>query len=206
MSKHGKKSAISAEPGEPRMGSAPAPVWLVLLLGAAGYLGFMYVDLNGGGYHEQVYEPYPSLKYVQSLQPKDDGDKALAMGAEVYKGTCALCHQLTGLGVPNQFPPLAGSEWVNAAGPNRIIRIVLNGLGGPVDVKGTKWDAQMPPFGGAFTDEQIAAVVTFIRQNKEWGAGGGAVKPEQVKAIRDATSSRSNPWTAEDLQKVNEAD
>ena len=73
----------------------------------------------------------------------------------------------TGLGAAVEFPPLAGSEWVLEPGPNRIIRIVLNGFGGPVTVKGQSFQNTMVPFRDILNDTQIAQVLMYIRS--EWG-------------------------------------
>lgn len=193
------------EPAEPVVGRGPVPLWLVLSLGVLFYLGAMYQDLTGGGYHAEVFEPYPSLKAVQELQPKDAGQKLVALGKVKYEQTCQLCHQATGLGVPGQFPPLAGSEWVNTPGIGRLTRIVLHGVGGPIEVKGVKWEAAMPPFGGAFTDEEVAGILTFIRTQKDWGNSSGSVTVEAVAAIRKATGDRS-PWTSDELLKIPESE
>jgi mono/diheme cytochrome c family protein len=121
----------------------------------------------------------------------------------VFGTYCQVCHQSTGLGAPPQFPPLAGSEWVLAKEPGRVIRIVLNGLQGPVTVKGQAFDSNsMIPWKNDLSDEQIADVITYIRQ--EWGNNASSVTPEQVKAIRDKSASRSAQWFVTELLKVNE--
>lgn len=100
-------------------------------------------------------------------------------GKKVYQ-TCSACHQATGAGIPNAFPPLAGSEWVNGPVEN-LIRIQLRGLQGPIKVKGTEFNSVMPP-NATLTDKEIADVLTYIRSN--FGNKAGAVTPEQVKALR----------------------
>jgi len=122
----------------------------------------------------------------------------------VFETYCQVCHQSTGQGAPGQFPPLAGSEWVLAKEPGRVIRIVLNGLQGPVKVKDQAFDsASMIPWKD-LSDDEIAAVLTFIRSNKEWGNEAPPVTAEQVKAVRDKTASRSSQWFVDELLKVNE--
>jgi mono/diheme cytochrome c family protein len=75
-------------------------------------------------------------------------------------------------------------------------------LQGPITVMGQEWaNLAMVPWKGTITDEEIAAVVTFIRQNKDWGHNASAVTAEQVKAISDA-ETRAEPWTAADLEKI----
>jgi mono/diheme cytochrome c family protein len=115
--------------------------------------------------------------------PVDDGpiDPAvMAMGQASFM-VCAACHGQNGEGGPIG-PPLAGSEWV--AGPiSNLIRIQLRGLVGPISVKGTEYNfvGGMAPMASQ-TDEQIAAVLTFVRNS--FGNKGSAVKPEQVTALR----------------------
>ncbi len=104
---------------------------------------------------------------------------AAADGAKVY-ATCLPCHQATGAGIPGAFPPLAKSEWVN--GPVKsLIRIQLRGLMGPITVKGTTYNSVMPP-NATMTDDQIAAVLTYVRSN--FGNKSSAVTADQVKALR----------------------
>lgn len=198
-------SAAQPEPAEPTVGSARPPVWLFVMLGALFYGSQLYVDGHSGGFHAQVYEPYPSIEFVNDLQVKSDDEALFAKGKLVFeqKG-CAACHQNSGLGTPGQFPPLAGSEWVNAPSPNRIIRLVLHGVSGPIKVKGTDFNNAMPPWKGILTDDEIAAALTYIRQNKEWGNNAPAVTPAQVKAVEKQISERTDPWTEAELMKVPE--
>lgn len=102
-----------------------------------------------------------------------------ADGAKAYT-TCLPCHQANGEGLPGAFPPLAGSEWVNGPAEN-LIRIQLRGLMGPIKVKGAQYNSVMPP-NAAMSDEDIAAVLTYIRSN--FGNNAPTVTPEQVKALR----------------------
>ena len=111
------------------------------------------------------------------------------VGEGVY-ANCTVCHQPNGLGIPGAFPPLAGSEWA-LGNPERVAVIVMNGLMGPIDVKGATFNSAMPGLGAALSDEQIAAVATFVRGNSEWGNqrfrsargdGGGLARPIRRKA------------------------
>lgn len=179
-----------------------APMLTLIAVGVLLYAGGMYLDRHAGGFRANVYEPYRSLEYVESLQPQDKGDKLMAQGKQVYQ-TCSACHQASGEGMPGQFPPLKGSKWVLASGPDRIIRIVLNGLTGPIEVAGETWQGvPMPAIGSGFSNQEIAAVLTYIRQNEEWGHNASAVTPEEVAAVREKVSDRSAPWTAKELKKI----
>jgi len=175
---------------------------LVLLI----YVGDLYVWNNGadvmgksGWFSSQLYDPYMTHAELVAANPKQEGDLR-GKGQLVFEKNCQLCHQATGMGVPGQFPPLAGSEWVLAEGPGRIARIVLNGFSGPVTVKGAQFNNNMFAFRDLLSDEEIAAVLTFVRS--EWGNAASPITPEQVKKIRDATLDRSTQWNEAEVLKI----
>ena len=130
-------------------------------------------------------------------QPADDGpiDPAVMAAGKANYLVCAACHGQNGEGVPNLAPPLAKSEWVTGPVSN-LIRIQMRGLNGPITVAGVEYNL---PVGMAAlnyqTDEQMASVLTFIRNS--WGNKASAVKPEQVKALRSEIGKP--PLTAKDL-------
>jgi putative membrane-bound dehydrogenase-like protein len=124
-----------------------------------------------------------------------DQQKLYDNGKLIYGGLCAACHQPTGTGMEGLAPPLVDSDWV--LGPaDRPVKIVLHGLGGPVEVGGRTWSLEMPPL-PTFTDEQIAGVLTYIR--REWEHNGSPVAPADVAKIREANKTRTHSWTAEEL-------
>jgi len=180
------------------------------LLALLIYLGEVYLMDNGGDlkgkttkFSPLLYDPYVTYESLVKANPASEVD-VRGKGQLVFERNCQQCHQATGLGVAGQFPPLAGSEWVLAEGPNRIIRNVLNGFTGPVTVKGVPFNNNMFAFRDLLSDQDIAAVLTFVRS--EWGNSAPVVKPEQVKKIRDATADRSTPWTEAELLKLSERD
>src|SRR2546423_8717916 len=112
---------------------------------------------------------------VAELSPRDRGKKICA-------ANCQTCHQASGLGVPGQYPPLAGSEFTTG-GSRRMGMIVLKGLQGPVTVKGQQYGtAVMQPWDKTLTDQKIADVMTYIRQ--EWGNKGRPVSAAQIAGLR----------------------
>jgi len=123
---------------------------------------------------------------AQVVMPEVDADAPIDPAVmEVGKMqfmTCMACHGAEGQGTPNLAPPLAGSDWV--LGPvENLIRIQLRGLQGPITVSGTDYNLIAPMVPQAFqTDEQIAAVLTFVRNS--WGNKAGPVTAEQVKVFR----------------------
>jgi mono/diheme cytochrome c family protein len=124
----------------------------------------------------------------------------VANGAEVY-ARCSVCHQPTGEGAMGAFPPLKGSEWV-LNNPEVPIRILLHGLNGPIKVAGNDYNAQMMAGGAGvpLSDDELAAVLTHVRSS--WGNSAPAVTPAEVAAVRAATSGRTTPWTAAELEPL----
>jgi mono/diheme cytochrome c family protein len=120
------------------------------------------------------------------------------MGKTLFSGVCAACHQPHGMGLDGVAPPLVDSEWVLGT-EQRLVRIVLHGLTGPISVKGKTYRLDMPPL-GVFTDEQVASILTYIR--REWEHTAGPVEPETVKAIRAASSGQHESWLPENLLKI----
>ncbi|HET8762996.1 MAG TPA: cytochrome c [Gemmatimonadales bacterium] len=115
-----------------------------------------------------------------------------------YQAACSPCHQPDGQGIPFAFPPLAGSEWLTGD-PETPIRIVLLGLSGPIQVKGTAFDVMMPPPAG-LDDERIAEAISYARAN--FGNNAGSVDAALVKKVRDSLGARSALWTASELSAL----
>ena len=122
-------------------------------------------------------------------------------GKEIYarEGFCMTCHQPDGTGLSaSGFPPLAGTLWVEGS-EERLIKLVLKGLQGPMEVSNTKYSGQVPmtPFEGMLNDEEVAAVLTYVRNS--FGNKAPAVTPEKVKAVRAATKDKEGFYSPADL-------
>ena len=120
--------------------------------------------------------------------PNETGAKApkavtlverIADGKSIYAKTCFACHQVTGEGLPNAFPPLAKSDYLNAD-VNRAIEIVLKGKTGEVVVNGKKYNSVMTA--QTLTDDEVANVLTYVYST--WGNSKKEVTPAMVKAVR----------------------
>lgn len=130
-------------------------------------------------------------------EPKKEAVAAKARtGEEVYTQVCSVCHQPTGQGMEGVYPPLAGSDWI-AKSNETLAKIVLHGVMGEIEVSGKKYNNVMTPQGALLNDEEIANVLTYVRSS--WGNKGDAVKPEEVKAVRDANKDHG-PWNAGELK------
>jgi mono/diheme cytochrome c family protein len=198
---------LSADTAEPKAGQVAVPVWLIVLLFLILYWGAIHFDREGGWFNEQVYAPYHSFQEVEAWQPVSGAPGLAQLGKLVYnKPTCVACHQADGKGTAGQFPSLIQSEWVQEPEPGRIIRAVLYGISGPFPFKGQNFNGSMVPWKDSLTDEEIAAVLTYVRQNAEWGNKAPEVKPDRVKAVREKTKGRNQPYSQEELLKVSPAD
>lgn len=124
------------------------------------------------------------------------------LGETQYQRICLGCHQIHGNGQQYVAPPLVGSEWVLDS-EKRLIAILMDGLMGPVEVLGKTYTVPevQPMMPGLranpdFTDEQLAAIATYIRN--AWGNGAPPVTTETVTAYRNSTAPRA-PWTPREL-------
>ena len=113
------------------------------------------------------------------------------MGRKLFNSICSACHQTSGQGLPNQFPPLAGSDFLNAD-KKRAIKIVINGRQGEVLVNGMKFNNAMPSF--PLTDHDIASVLTYVYNS--FGNSGLEVNAAEVKALRLESPDPSGPAAA----------
>ncbi|MCX6905373.1 MAG: cytochrome c [Verrucomicrobia bacterium] len=180
------------------------------------YISFLCVLFGWGGYYTQRYSGgFGALSYNENASglgpPKTNAVQNIdpyALGQRVFSDTCAKCHQPDGLGLPGQYPPLVGSEWALAPGPARMIRIALDGLQGPIKVKGLDFNNTMTPHRDVLTDLQIASAITYVRTQKDWGNKASPVAPEEVAAIRKKTKDRPavGSWTVPDLLAVPETE
>ena len=194
----------SVEPEEPTVGMSGVPIWLILLLGLLLFCAMVYLDTHGGWFNPDVYEPFRTYADVAASQPYDPESAFRALGESTFNKSCALCHQANGLGKEGQFPPLAGSDWLLAPGPNRIGRIVLNGLSGPIRVQAANGvvalNATMAPLGGTYSDEELAAALSYAR--RQWGNNASKITPDQIKTIRAAIAGHRAPFTPDELLAI----
>ena len=131
------------------------------------------------------------------LMPRAAGAGAAAAidGAQIFASQCAACHQANGAGLPGVFPPLAGSEWVQAK-ETLPANILLHGITGKLTVKGVAYNGQMPNFGDKMSDQEIAAVLSYARSS--FGNSAGKVDAATVKEARAASADRHAPWNGDD--------
>lgn len=146
----------------------------------------------------QNYGPTRTLTPVQQ--------KLYALGKEVFNrdAYCTTCHQPNGQGMPNVYPPLLAKNnpWLEE--DERLIKIVLKGVWGPLELNGQKFDPAkgvppMPGFGVFLNDEELAGVLTYVRQS--FGNDLNPITPQQVATIRAQTKDRLDYYLVEDIMK-----
>ena len=189
---------LMREKEEPQEGFSPVPIFLMFIFAALCFWGGVYLVEHSGGYRWDAYSP--------DFNPNAGAPKPIEItlfdrGAKVYRNQCAQCHQADGNGVVGVYPPLVASNWVTGH-PQVVSRILINGLNGPIVVKGSNYNGNMPAFGSsglALSDKDIAGVITYIRQ--EWGNSASDVTVATIAEYSDLYAGRSVPWQAADLKE-----
>ena len=178
---------------------------LILIFGG----GHLFSTSNG--FRDSIYV---EMNYVAAPRPAlgpDLGeaaqiawiDKWMREGKRVYNN-CIACHQASGSGIPGQFPPLVGSEWVDG-GTKRLGAILLHGANGTFRVAGQTYNQLMPAWNQLSNDE-LAAVITYIR--REFGSlpegDDGVVTTEMMVAARELFQDQAQPYTEGELLEIPE--
>jgi mono/diheme cytochrome c family protein len=170
------------------------PLVMLFLFAGLIFFGGTYLGLFSGHFAATVHDER-GTPHAAVVEAKVD---PVILGKTIYKNNCIACHQETGLGMAGMFPPLAKSEWVNGS-EERVVRIVLHGLTGPITVAGQQFGSQQMPSFSSQSNENLAAVLTYIRQ--EWGNSAPAVTAEKVAEIRTKTGNRA-AWTVSELEAI----
>ncbi len=147
-------------------------------------------------------EADPDVAIASHLKGEDF--ETFKKGKKIYEteGYCITCHQKNGGGLQaGGYPTLVDQNWVLGS-QERLIKLTLNGLYGPMDVMGIHYEGQVPmlAFGDILKDDEIAAVLTYVRN--AFGNKASVVKTETVKQVREATKDKEGFWTPDELLKL----
>ena len=193
---------VSKKP-EPKEGFKTMPLFLLGFVSTMIFVTSIYVVHYRAGFSPMVYDERFDPKAAAGSGVKElTPEQIIAAGKKNFIQTCAACHQNTGLGVAGTYPPLAGSEWVNG-NEERVIRVLLHGLNGPIDVEGKHFNGAMPAFGKVtgggynWNEEKISQVLTYIRQ--EWGNKAAPITKDKVSEVLAKEKERAKPWTSGEL-------
>lgn len=186
---------LMREKAEPQEQFSPMPLFLMFLFGILLFWGGFYLAHYSGDFRPDVFDPnWTPGAVIAEAKPFDPIDR----GKKLFKRTCQQCHQEDGKGLPGVYPPLVNSPWL-LNGEERAIKILLKGMSGPVTVLGKNFNGNMPPVGD-WKDRDIAAVLTFVRQN--WGHTADPISEEKVAEVREAIKDRNKPWTGPEILKL----
>jgi len=179
--------------------NAKEPVQLVAAYQPEGWFAMLdanHPDLQlAGAIDRNIF--WPGREDVSFVPPKVAKSAAMSFeefGKRLYSN-CMSCHQANGRGLPPVYPPLRSSEIVHGD-PEVLVKILLHGLEGKIEVDGQTYNQVMPaaPIRG---DDEIAAVLSYVRS--AWGNTGSAVDPALVAKVRDETKGRTRAFTAREL-------
>jgi mono/diheme cytochrome c family protein len=182
----------------PEIGNAPIPLWMVVLIGLAIFWAGAYLFSFSGGFKADVFDFEP--KFGAQLGGARAAPDPKVVGKALFSANCITCHQANGMGLPGQYPPLAGSEVVLGDATNQFIAIALKGLQGPVTIKGQAFNNAMQPWEAQYSDPQLAAILTYVRS--DWGNAAPPVTADMVKQVRDEVKDRKDQWSWAELQKL----
>ena len=121
-----------------------------------------------------------NIKTPDPVKDNLDAKRVMGKGEQLYTMYCRSCHQRTGGGDGNRYPPLIRSEWVRGD-ISRLVGVVLNGMQGPMTVAGKEYNNVMPAFSHV-SDDDLAELLTYVRNRM--GNRPDAITPGQVAAIR----------------------
>ncbi|MFA6962489.1 MAG: cytochrome c [Opitutaceae bacterium] len=194
---------LVSEKPEPAQGFKAMPLFLLGFVSTMIFVACIYIVHYRGGFSPMVYDERFDPKSAAGAGAKEmTPEQFIAAGKKAYMSACVTCHQVNGKGTPGAFPPLAGSEYADGS-EERVIRIVLHGLNGPVEVEGNTFNGAMPAFGKVvgggynWNEEKIAQVLTYVRQ--EWGNKAEPITKAKVAEILAKEKDRAKPWTVGEL-------
>ena len=188
-------SQLSRDKDEPAEGFSLTPIFIVFLFCGFGFWAGLYLTQNSGNFAPSAFDlnaPKASLAGGPVAFEPD-----AAKGEKLFLANCAACHQATGLGVPGAFPPLVKSVWVTGS-EDRLVKAILAGLAGEIEVNGVKYNGNMPNIGAGLKDGQIAHIATYVRQ--AWGNVAEPVMDTKVTEVRKAIGNRAQ-YSPADLLK-----
>jgi mono/diheme cytochrome c family protein len=196
----GAEHSPIGDPGHelPEPAKGPVPVWLVGLVGLGIFWAGAYLFSFSGGFKSDVFDFQPKFGVTGGGAGAAPDPKVV--GKALFSANCITCHQATGLGVPGQYPPLAGSEVETGDATNQLIAIVLKGLQGPVVIEGKPFNNAMQAWEGQYTDSQLASILTYVRS--DWGNNAPPISADMVKQMRAEFKDRKEQWTWPEVQKI----
>ena len=190
---------LNKEKHPPTQGFLIAPLIFVFVFGCLIFVCSIQLAHSTNGF--QIHPPTELVELSEEEKEALRIERKIDSGKKLFAVNCASCHQASGMGLGDQYPPLAGSEWVSV-NPELIIKVITKGLKGEIQVKGKTY----APAGGMAavsnlkTDREIANVATYVRQ--AWGNESPEVSDEEVAQVRADSADQKDQWIGQELQSI----
>jgi len=149
---------------------------IVLILAA-----FASASCKSSGNKPETVETTIVDQPTETVQEPVRADNIMNRGEDVYNEVCLACHQADGSGVPMMFPPVTASDIINGD-HGKLIKLIMDGLSGPVEIKGEKYNSVMPPQKHNLNDQQISDLLTFLRNS--FGNRADTITAAEVAKLR----------------------
>jgi len=156
---HGLHTDELREKEEPSEGFSLIPIFFIFLFAGLIFWSGIYIVQSTGGFRADVYDPAYDARHPPPLPTPDP----MVVGKRVFQN-CMNCHGSDGTGQPGVYPPLAGSPWP-VGDPERAINVLMAGMNGPITVLGNNFSNTMPALGQGLKDNEVAAVLTYVRNS-----------------------------------------
>jgi mono/diheme cytochrome c family protein len=189
--------ALNDEKHPPTMGFLRAPLIFVFVFGCLVF--FCSIQLAKTTNKFSLHPAKEDVKLTPEEQKVRTFERKIESGKKLFALKCSSCHQLNGLGLPGQFPPLAGSKWTTSD-PGLITKIVLKGLKGEIEVKGETYGQALNMVPLPLKDQEIAKITTYVRQ--AWGNKASEITKEEVSEFMAESTNQVDQWTGEQLRSM----
>ena len=189
--------ALNDEKHPPTMGFLRAPLIFVFVFGCLVFVCSIQLakTTNEFGLHPKK----ETVELTDEQREERRIERKIESGKKLFALKCKSCHQVNGLGLPGQFPPLAGSKWATSD-PGLITKIVLKGLKGEIEVKGETYGQALEMVPIPLEDRDIANITTYVRQ--AWGNQASEISDDEVSDFRAKSTNQVNQWTGEQLRSM----
>lgn len=191
-------SQLLREKGEPTDNYPPLPLYMVFIFMILAFWAGIYTIKYSGGFNKFHYNEQRAFGVSEGGPAKQ---RSLSdIGKRVYSQNCVACHMSSGMGQPGVYPPLVNSDWVQD-NPRRLVKIILAGLQGEVQVNGVTYNNAMTAFGN-LSDREIAGVLSYIRTDPVFENSSYEVSEDLVAEVRGDFGTRAEPWTQDELEEI----
>ena len=187
--------AVLRERALPEEGNESGPWWLFAIILVTFAFGFFYIGFYFGEFNYQPHQLFIS-QAEDDVQAEPVELTQMELGENIYGRVCSTCHQSNGEGVEGVFPTLAGTDYVNGS-VSRLAGLIVHGLYGEMEINGVTYNGNMPAWGEQISDEETAAVMTYVRNS--FGNNSSDVPVDSIKSYRESYGDRSSQWEVSEL-------